>query len=64
MGKTRAERREEIATAMMVGLCSPPHSFATWEDQAMEAVAMANALMDELDKHAEQDAVDIPPAPV
>jgi hypothetical protein len=53
--ETRAERRERIAVQMMAALCSPQHTFSSWEDQAHDAVAMAEALMVILDKSAAND---------
>jgi|APGre2960657404_1045060.scaffolds.fasta_scaffold13823_5 chromosome segregation ATPase len=58
MEKTRAERRERIAVQMMAALCSPQHTFISWEDQAHDAVEMAEALMAKLDEAALADTPD------
>lgn len=61
MNRERAKRREEIAARMMAALCSPQHTFGSWEDQAHDALAMAEALMAKLDEAALADAPDADP---
>lgn len=61
MNVERAKRREKIAVAMMAALCSPQHTFGSWEDQAHDALAMANALMAKLDDAALADTQDDDP---
>lgn len=53
--ETRAERRERIAVQMMRAITGQGQ-YHCWEDQAHDAIAMANALMAELDKAAAEDA--------
>jgi chaperonin cofactor prefoldin len=58
MNAERAKRREKIAVQMMAALCSPQHTFGSWEDQAHDALAMADALMAKLDEAALADTPD------
>ena len=50
MTKTRAERRERIATRLMVALCSNPSSEWTMDRVCVAAARYASLLLDELDK--------------
>lgn len=52
--ETRAERRERIAVQMM-GAIAGREGYTSWASQAHDAVAMADALLNELDKAAAKD---------
>ena len=50
MEKTRAERRERIATRLMVAFCGNPSSEWTMDRMCVAAAKYASLLLDELDK--------------
>jgi len=53
--ETRAERRERIAVQMMVAAMHTRRMYCNAQDQASDAVAMANALILFLDNEATND---------
>jgi hypothetical protein len=55
MSKTRAERREEIATRLLVAYCSNPNSEWPMDRACVAAARYASLLLDELDNEAAND---------
>ena len=55
MAETRAERREEIATRLLVAICSNPNSDWTMDGACVAAARYASLLLDELDKQEAND---------